>query len=236
MRSTTGLRLLAAITALLPGVFAIPPAAAAAASSGAGPLIVDGSYVSSAPWAAALYRDGRLYCSGTIIASRWVLTARHCVDDGRSFAVRVGNVRHASGIPARVSSVSVSPVADLALLRLDRSVRTTYARLATAYPPIDSTNNIYGWGTLTNTDPSAPLSDRLKTAAVRVTSHWDHDLFGGWAMHSVRITGSTGWGDSGGPQMYNGQQVGVCSTGTLTEQSYTDVIEYRPWIRSVSGV
>jgi secreted trypsin-like serine protease len=226
-------RALAAL-ALVP-VFLVPTAASAAVTDPT-PSIVGGSYVSSAPWAAALYNNGRVYCSGTIIASRWVLTARHCVDQGGSFSVRVGNVRHAAGVRANVSSVSISPEADLALLRLDRSISTTYARLATSYPPLGSTNNIYGWGTLTNTDPTAPLSDWLKTARVRVTSHWDHDNFGGWAIRSERIDGSTGWGDSGGPQMYNGTQVGVLSTGTLTEQSYANVIEYRPWIRSVSGV
>ena len=44
-------------------------------------------------------------------------------------------------------------------------------------------------------------------------------------------------GDSGGPQRYNGQQVGVASTadGTSTQQ-YGSVPYNRSWIRSVAGV
>jgi hypothetical protein len=36
--------------------------------------------------------------------------------------------------------------------------------------------------------------------------------------------------------MHDGRQVGVCSTGTNTEQSYASVAAGRAWIRSVSGV
>jgi len=233
MRRTTVLRSLAVV---LGAIVLLAPIPALASSEPVRPKIVDGGAVSWAPWAAAVYANGQVYCSGTIIASRWVLTARHCVDDGARYSVRVGNVYHANGMFANVSSVRLSPEADLALLGLDRSISTTYARLATAYPPLYSYHNIFGWGTHTNTDPSAPLSPYLKTALVQVTSYYDHDIFGGWAMRSTGINGTTGWGDSGGPQMYNGQQVGVCSTGTFTEQTYADVIWYRPWIRSVSGV
>jgi hypothetical protein len=62
------------------------------------------------------------------------------------------------------------------------------------------------------------------------------DYFGGPAVRSRGISGTTGWGDSGGPQMYNGVQVGVCSTGTNTEQTYASVAANRDWIRTVAGV
>jgi len=220
-------------------VLALPAPVVHAAPAAAGdisPQIVNGGYVSSAPWAAALYINGRVWCSGTIIASRWVLTAKHCADGGGSKTVRVGNVRHASGIQANVSRVHENPNGDMSLLFLNRSISTTYAQLASSDPPIGSINRIYGWGTLSNTDPSSPLSDRLKYADVRVTSTSASDYYGGWGIRSRGVTGVTGWGDSGGPQMYNGRQVGVCSTGTLTEQTYASVARNRNWIRGVSGV
>src|SRR5688500_12121827 len=53
------------------------PAAARPATTDVTTQIVGGEYVSSAPWAAALYVNGRVWCSGSIISSRWVLTAKH---------------------------------------------------------------------------------------------------------------------------------------------------------------
>ena len=44
-------------------------------------------------------------------------------------------------------------------------------------------------------------------------------------------------GDSGGPQFYNGRQVGVASTADgRTRQNYGSVANSRAWITSVSGV
>ena len=47
--------------------------------TGIAALIIGGSTVSSAPWAAAVFSNGSFTCSGTIIAPQWVLTARHCL-------------------------------------------------------------------------------------------------------------------------------------------------------------
>jgi len=220
-------------------VLALPAPVVHAAPAAAGdisPQIVNGGYVDSAPWAAALYINGQVWCSGTIIAPRWVLTARHCTDGGGSMSVRVGDVYHANGQRANVNRRHHNPRGDMSLLYLSRGITTTYARLASSDPPIGSTNQIYGWGTTNNVDPTSPLSDWLKYANVRVTSTSAADYFGGWAIRSTGVTGTTGWGDSGGPQMYNGRQVGVCSTGTNTEQSYASIARNREWIRSVSGV
>jgi secreted trypsin-like serine protease len=196
------------------------------------PYIIGGGTVSSAPWAAAVFRSGSFTCSGTIIAAQWVLTARHCT--GSSMSVRVGSVNRTSGgVVANVTSVSSR--ADLALLRLDRSISTSYMPLASTNPPLNSTNNIYGWGMTCYSGCSA--STVLKTAQVRVTTLSATDAYGGPAIGSTRITGNAWRGDSGGPQTYNGQQVGVASTADgQSRQFYGSVPANRSWIRSVSGV
>ena len=205
------------------------PANPAAADVGVN--IIGGGTVSSAPWAAAVFRSGSFTCSGTIIAAQWVLTARHCTSS--SMQVRVGSVNRTSGgVVANVLSFSAQN--DLAVLRLDRSINTTFMRLGSTNPPVGSTNNIYGWGMTCFSGCGASIV--LKTATVRVIGSTT-DAFGGPAIASTRINGNAWRGDSGGPETYQGLQVGVASTADgQTRQNYGSVPANRAWIRSVTGV
>lgn len=218
----------AAIAATVTGALVVPGTAVADPT----PLIIGGSTVSSAPWAAAVFSNGSFTCSGTIIAPQWVLTARHCVSG--SMSVRVGSVYRSSGGVTRTVSASYARY-DLALMRLSSSVSTSYVTLASSNPPVGSTNSIYGWGMTCYSGCSA--SSQLKTANVRVTSTNATDAYGGQAIRSTRINGNAWRGDSGGPEFYNGQQVGVASTADgSTIQNYGSVAFNRAWIRSTSGV
>lgn len=206
--------------------------AAPAAATDVEPFIIGGGTVTSAPWAAAVFRNGSFTCSGSIISAQWVLTARHCTGSGMQ--VRVGSVNRTSG--GTVASVSSFQVRnDLALLRLNISISTSYMPLASVNPPIGSTNNIYGWGMTCFSGCGA--STVLKTATVRVTTTTATDAFGGPAIGSTRINGNAWRGDSGGPQTYQGRQVGVASTADgVSRQFYGSVPANRAWIASVSGV
>jgi secreted trypsin-like serine protease len=219
----------AAIAATVTGALVVPGTAVAADPT---PLIIGGSTVSSAPWAAAVFANGSFTCSGTIIAPTWVLTARHCING--TMSVRVGSVNRTSGGVTRTVSATYAQ-ADLALMRLSSSVSTSYVSLASSNPPIGSTNSIYGWGMTCYSGCGA--STQLKTANVRVTSNNARDAYGGQAIRTTRINGNAWRGDSGGPQFYNGQQVGVASTADGQNiQNYGSVAANRNWIRSVSGV
>lgn len=236
MRLRSALSLTGAALAV---ALALPTATAQAApaptptSGGFSPNIIGGQLISSAPWAAAVFRNGSFTCSGTIIAPTWVMTARHCV--GGAMAVRVGSVfRSSGGTVANVLSAPVSPFGDIALLRLDRSINTSFSPLASSNPPVNSTNSIFGWG---QTSQTAPPSQQLKGATVRVVSTNSSDAFGGQAIQSRGISGVAWRGDSGGPEFFNGLQVGVASTAnSTTSQWYASVAFNRNWIRSVSGV
>ncbi|HWG97985.1 MAG TPA: DUF1986 domain-containing protein [Pilimelia sp.] len=215
------------------GALLAPTSAASAAPVTTEPsYIIGGSTVSSAPWIAAVHRNGQFTCSGTIISSQWVLTAAHCTGSGMS--VRVGSVYRSSG--GQTASVSTySTRGDLAVLRLSTPVSASYVTLASTNPPVGSTNSIYGWG-MTCYSGCQP-SPQLKTAQVRVTSTSARDAYGGPAIASTRITGNAWKGDSGGPQFYNGQQVGVASTADgQSQQWYSSVASGRTWIQSVTGV
>ena len=220
---------MAAIAATVTGALVVPGTAVADNPT---PLIIGGGTVSSAPWAAAVFSNGSFTCSGTIIAPEWVLTARHCVSG--SMSVRVGSVYRSSGGVTRTVSASYARY-DLALMRLSSSVSTSYVTLASSNPPVGSTNSIYGWGMTCYSGCSA--SSQLKTANVQVTSTNATDAYGGQAIRSTRINGNAWRGDSGGPEFYNGQQVGVASTANgTTIQNYGSVAYNRAWIRSTSGV
>jgi secreted trypsin-like serine protease len=209
-------RTLVMLATTLAGALVAPAAASAEPVT---PFIIGGGTVSSAPWAAAVFSNGSFTCSGTIIAARWVLTARHCVNG--TMSVRVGSVNRSSGgVTSAVSSSSSRY--DLALLYLSTSINTSYVTLSSSYPPVNSTNSIYGWGMTCYSGCSA--SSTLKTADVRVTS--------------TNVTDANAWrGDSGGPEFYNGAQVGVASTADGANiQNYGSVAYNRSWISSVAGV
>ncbi|MCW3813632.1 DUF1986 domain-containing protein [Micromonospora sp. DR5-3] len=207
-------------------------AASGAVAAPAGPQPIIGGTVSSAPWAAAVFSNGSFTCSGSVIASQWVLTARHCISG--SMSVRVGSVYYASGGTTRTVSATYTRY-DLALMRLSSPVTTSAVSLASSNPPIGSTNSIYGWG-MTCYSGCNP-SSQLKTATVQVTSNSATDAYGGQAIRSSRISGNAWRGDSGGPQFYNGRQVGVASTADgVSIQNYGSVAYNRSWITSVAGV
>jgi secreted trypsin-like serine protease len=226
------MRIRLAVTALATAAAAVVAAPSAAVAADVEPYIIGGSTVSSAPWAAAVFSNGSFTCSGTIIAPNWVLTARHCVSG--SMSVRVGSVYRSSGGVTRSVSATYGRY-DLALMRLSSSVSTTYVTLASSDPPVGSTNSIYGWGMTCYSGCSA--SSQLKTASVRVTSTNVTDAYGGRAIRSTAINGNAWRGDSGGPEFYNGAQVGVASTANgVNIQNYGSVAFNRAWIRSTAGV
>lgn len=220
----------ASLATALTGAMALPAAATAAPTDPS--RIIGGSTVSSAPWAAAVLSGGNFTCSGTIISANYVLTAAHCITG--TMSVRVGSVNRTSGGTVRTVATTTTRY-DLALMRLSSPITTTYMRLASANPPVNATNSIYGWGQTCYSGCSA--STTLKTATVRVTSTSQTDAYGGRAIGSTEISGNAWRGDSGGPQLYNGVQVGVASTADgSARQFYGSVAANRAWITQVAGV
>ncbi|HVV21272.1 MAG TPA: trypsin-like serine protease, partial [Pseudonocardiaceae bacterium] len=199
------------------------------------PGIVGGKNVTDAPWAVQVsWDDTGFECSGTAVAPQWVLTAGHCASTG-GMTVLIGSPRLGQGEKAVVDNKVVDPDADLALLHLADPVRTTFITLADQDPDVGSINEIYGWG---KTSADSGPSDQLKSAKVKVTATDCVDGVGGRAICSTGITGNAFNGDSGGPEIADGTEVGVCSTGNADDktQEYTSVAANRAWIRQVANV
>lgn len=204
-------------------------------STQASPRIIGGQNATDAPWAAQIsWDDTGFECSGSVIAPQWVLTAGHCANpDGMS--VLIGSTQLGQGTQDKVDNQVVDPNADLALLHLTDPVQTTFAALADQDPKAGDVNEIYGWG---KTDPTSGPAPQLKMAKVKITSVSCQDGVGGPAICSKAVTGAAFNGDSGGPEMADGVEVGVCSTGNeqARTQEYASVSANRDWIKQVANV
>ncbi|MER6915352.1 trypsin-like serine protease [Streptomyces sp. NPDC000594] len=211
--------------------------ATGAAGSKARPII-GGGFASNAPWAARLFSNGRQTCSASIIAPTWILTARHCVSGG-GLSFRIGSLDQTSGgTVANASAVYNHASSDLSLVRLDRSVQATYARLGQpGSVAVGQTVQVYGWGATSQCGAEINCQSRYLKVANVVVSGGCRDAYNGSAICARRGDGITAGGDSGGPMNLNGIQVGVASTSDRqTITAYTNVTAYRPWIQSIAGI
>ena len=238
--------LIGAATALVAFASLAPTASAQPAPDDVTPFIIGGGTASNAPWAARLFVNGRENCSATIIAPTWILTAQHCVAGAGTYTFRVGSLDQTSG-GTLVNAVAITqhPSVDLALVRIDRSVSTTYAPLGTTTAVAASqTVQLYGWGATCTNQPEINCQSRyLKVANTTVTTVNGSDYRGGIAVSVRRGDGIAAGGDSGGPMFATSPvdgryyQVGVASTSDrATVSNYTNITRYRPWIQSLAGV
>jgi len=241
------LRTLGAATLAAAALTMTAGVASAGTPTGVQPNIVGGGTAPTVSWGAQVYVNtpGRQWdgfnCSGSVIAQRWVLTAKHCLDsDGTGMRVRVGSNALQGGRVIAVDRKVSSPAgSDISLLHLASDAGVTPISLASSNPSVGSTNQLYGWGRET---PTGPPASALKVANVRVSGS-SSDAYGGPAIQSVGINGSAWKGDSGGPQVSNGVQVGVASTvqnqsgsNTRGTNNYGSVASARSWIRTTAGV
>merc|ERR1711964_545158 len=117
------------------------------------------------PWQILMLKNGRAGCGGTLINSRWVVTAGHCVhryeNSPRSFKVRVGdhdrNRQEGSEVEIQVERVfkherynSRNLDYDIALFKLAKPAIFNKwvqpACLPSADVPVDTECYITGWG------------------------------------------------------------------------------------------
>lgn len=213
------------------------PSASAAPTARAVQPIIGGGQAQTSPGAARLFSNGQETCSATIIAPTWILTAKHCVSGG-GLSFRIGSLDQHSGGTLANGVQTYTHGADLALVRLDRSVQGTYSTLGQpGTVRVGQSVQVWGWGATSQCGSEANCQSRyLKVANVTVTSGCT-DAYGGSAICARRGNGITAGGDSGGPMTLNGVQVGVASTSDRqTTTAYTNVTAYRSWIRSVAGV
>ncbi|KAF7625497.1 putative elastase [Aspergillus flavus] len=198
----------------------------------------------------------RLFCAGSLIGEKSVITAASCVKDkdATSINVRLGSLQHASGgTVIGVASIDIHPQYDadsldndIAFLALaDSYSGATPAQLPTKQKALGygSSVQIFGWG---ETSKGASFSRTLKTASVNIISRSNcQNIYGPITTITRRefcVITKDGKGacqaDQGGPVVDSaGTLVGIISRAKSCDAGNypgveTQVDAYLDWINS----
>lgn len=216
--------------------------------------------ISDVPFQVSLNYGWGHQCGGSVISSRWVLTAAHCVSSG-NLKVRVGSSRHAQGgklVPVsrkykhpKYNSNTIDY--DFALLELSENLQLTNEVSPVDLPEQDepvvdgACLQVSGWG---NTQNAVKVSKTLKATNVPAVNQEQctksYSSFGTITPRMLCAGYEKGGkdacqGDSGGPLVEGNTLVGVVSWGLGCARPgypgvYSRVAAVRDWVREVSGV
>ncbi|XP_043256098.1 serine protease 53-like [Colletes gigas] len=222
--------------------------------------IVGGSPVdiNQHPYQLSLQTSGHI-CGGSIISSKWAVTAAHCVGmSADRYSIRVGSSNKDQGTRYTIKRIIRHPEYnsrtvdfDVALLEINGEIKfngnVKAVKLATTEPSSGSLVDVTGWGALKEGGSvstqlmkvSIPIVDRnqCQTAYGTKNSITSRMICAGYTAGGK----DSCQGDSGGPLTSKGTLYGIVSWGYGCAQPkypgvYSNVANLSSWIKQNSGV
>lgn len=226
------------------------------------PRIVGGSPTSIDvhPYQVAILYKNQLFCGGSIISKQWILTAAHCIESvlPNLLTVRVGSSYYSKGGTVHVKISEIIPHSlyddytadyDVGLIKLateltwSSTVKPVQLPVVSTNVPTGTNGVVTGWGKTASSDTSdvlqalmVPVIDQKKCEDIfrkttrRITQRM---------MCAGYLTGGkdTCQSDSGGPLVYNNEQIGIVSWGMKCGAVdypgvYTRISAVRAWIKT----
>ena len=117
-------------------------------------------------------------CGAAVLSERWIVSAKHCVNDAISIEVRVGGLsRNTYAFRTYAASYAVSDTTDVALIDMNDKVTFSNSVNFVRLPRISQKNNLYtgdiatvtGYGV--DNQATFSLSNYLQYATVKVISN-----------------------------------------------------------------
>lgn len=236
----------------------------AAPASAHEPRVVGGdtAAIDSVPFAASLVRAGAPareshFCSGSVIGAQYVLTAAHCLPQADAADIEVVTSRsrlsdETAGQRTPVAAIFKHPDwdgtnGDVAVLRLAGPVTAPPVALSRggSHERPGTAATSAGWGVTTT---NGPVSNDLRSVELPLatTSACRQDFGDAFDARTMICAGGEGRapcsGDSGGPLLAGGVQIGVVSFGShpCGSPGVPDVFmrmsAYASWVADVTGV